>query len=162
MILMKAMKYPVLVIGVVLFLLYITNPKTKEWWSTIGRNRIPNTCRVIKDRVAPKAPNSWSFECPTTKQLVIDIKYEVLITEPKNLRQVLYKEIANSLTKFGGWSNLETLEFLPILKLNINHPKMTIKSQTDGQAIVELMAKKNKIDIARHLKLTVKVKEIKK
>jgi len=159
---MNAMKYPVLVIGIVMFGLFITNPKTKEWWSTVGRNRIPNTCRVIKDRVAPKAPKSWSFNCPTTKKLVIDIEYETLPKEPKNLRQILYKKLANSLTKLGGWSNLETLEFLHTLKLNINHPKLIIKSQTDGQAIVELMVKKNQIDIARHLKLTVKVKEIKK
>lgn len=161
MILKRTLKYPVLIVGLVLFWLFITDPATKKYFSQFN-NRAPSTCRVVQDRVAPKMPSNWNLECLNTKELVVTIKSELMPKEPKLLRSLLYKQLANSLQEFARYTNLETLEFLKIVRVNLKHENLDINAKTDGEALVQLLAKKDQSAVANHLKLTVRTKEIKK
>ena len=156
----NAMKYPVLVVGVILFGLFITDPKTRSYWTKQKRRFIPSTCDAVKDRIYPKVPDQWELKCPGTQLLVIDVDYDKEAT--KSLKRNMYRHLANSLMKVGQYSNLETLEYLKHIQMNIKHDKLEVHSITDGEAVAQLSKMKNKADIARHLKLTVKIKEITK
>ena len=72
----NALKYPVLVIGLVLFTLFLMDPKTAIWWDKQMRRYIPSTCDAIVDRSGKKLDQSWELECPGTKLLLITIPYE--------------------------------------------------------------------------------------
>lgn len=156
----KAMKYPVLIIGIILFIIFINEETTKKWWyQKVKRSRIPSTCDAVLDRVAPKAPKSWSLECPGTQLLVIDVKFETTAKSSKEQRVIMYKELANNLSRLAKFSNIETLEFLKNIKLNMKHKDLEINSLTDGQAVAKFINLKRQEDILKHLQLTVKVSE---
>lgn len=158
----KALKYPVLIVGIVLFGLYLTNNSTKEFWRKVNRRYKPSTCDVTMDRVRPKAPANWAFECETLQLLIINVDFKEIKNNNLSLRQEMYRELANDLKKLGHYSNLETLSFLKKVKMNIINKNLEVHSMTSGQAIVELTRLSDQQSIARHLKLTVKIKEVTK
>lgn len=153
-----ALKYPVLVIGIIFFGLFITDPKTKSYWTKQKRRFIPSTCDAVLDRIYPKVPDYWELKCPGTELLIVDIEYKKEAS--KLLKANMYKYLANSLMKIGSYSHLETLEYLKHVQVNVNHELLSINSITDGEAISELSKMKDKKQIAGHLRLTVKIKEI--
>jgi hypothetical protein len=156
------LKYPVLIIGIILFGLYLNDPKTKQFWSKYSGRYIPNTCRAVMDRVEVKAPDYWSFECPGTQLLKITIQSQNVETKQPLIRQAIYKELANAYKTLGRFSNPETLEYLKNIEISVVHTRLSVKSKTDGQAVVQMISKVSPTEIANHLKLTVKVKEFKK
>lgn len=158
----RALKYPVLIVGIILFAIYWNDPNTKEYWSKYNRRYIPSTCDAVKDRVEKKAPESWEMKCPTIQLLKIKIESQAKEDRPVLVRQAVYKELANSYSTLGRLSNPETLEYLKNIEVTIVNKYLSVKSKTDGKAVVEMLSKKNPKDIANHLRLTVKVKEIKK
>lgn len=156
----KAMKYPVLVVGIIMFVIFINQESTKKWWNEeVKRSRIPSTCDAVKDRVAPKAPSNWELECPGTQLLIINIDFEKSGNTHKEQRVLMYKEIANNLTRLANFSNIETLEFLKNIKMIMKHKTIEITSLTDGQAVARFKTLKSKDAILKHLRLTVKVSE---
>ncbi len=156
----NALKYPVLAIGVILFVLFLTDPKTKKWLKKYSGSRIPNTCRSVMEKVEKKAPDNWEMECPGTQLLKIAIEHNSRHTNILSLRPEMYKNLANSYVKLAQLSNPETLAGLKYVKMKLINEQLTIDSKTDGQAVVELLKRKTPQAIAEHLKLTVKVKEI--
>jgi hypothetical protein len=157
----NTMKYPVLAIGVILFGLFITDPKTKKFWENSKRRFIPSTCDAVKDRVEIKSPQTWELECPGTQLLIIKIQHDPAGRNLQVLRSQMYKNLANSYANLARFSNPETLSYLKFIELIVEHPRLTIRSKTDGQAVVEMLKLKTQSDIANHLKLTVKVRETK-
>ena len=156
----KALKYPVLIVGIVLFALYITNPKTKEYWANYDRRFIPSTCDALKDRMEKQLPDNWNLKCPGTQLLKVEVKSELRKDKYPIVRSSLYQELANSYIEIGRVANPETLSNLKNLELKIVHPQLIINSKTDGQAVVELRSKRGPEEVKNHLKLTVKVKEL--
>lgn len=158
----NALKYPVLIIGIILFALYLSNSNTKDFWKKIDRRYKPSTCDVTVDRVKPKAPKNWSFNCETLQYLIVDIKYDKKLNPNLSLKQQLYYELANHLVKLGQFSNLETMSYLRKIKMNIITDQLTIESVTDGKTIVKLVNSENRRILLEHLKIGVRVKEVRK
>ena len=158
----KAFKYPVLIIGIILFGLYIFDPKTKEFWRKYNRRFIPSTCDALVSRSASKADTTWSFDCPGIQLLVVKIPYESQPNEKYPVTRVnMYKLLANSLVNLSKITNPETMENLQLLKVIVENPRLNILAKTDGEAIVGFLKFKTQEDIAAHLKLTVKTQEFK-
>lgn len=156
----KALKYPVLIIGIVLFVLYLLDPKTSEYWSKHSRRFIPSTCDALVDRTEPRADDSWSFDCPGTQLLIIKIPVEEISEEKfPQTRVRIFKQLANSLVVLAQISNPETMEHLQNIKMLLEHPRLKVLAKTDGNAVNKLLELKDKEKIAEHLKLTVKIKE---
>lgn len=156
----NALKYPVLIIGIILFVIFLNQESTKKWWNQeVKRSRIPSTCDAVLDRVKPKAPKNWSLECPGTQLLVVNIEFDKTEKSHKEQRIVMYKEIANNFSRLAHFSNTETLEYLKYVKLVLKHKNLEITSMTDGQAVAKFVKLKRQEDILQHLKLTVKVSE---
>lgn len=156
----KALKYPVLVIGIILFVLYLLDPKTSEYWSKQSRRFIPSTCDALVDRTEPRADKEWNFNCPGTQLLIIKIPVELEGEEKfPEIRKAMYKKLANSIVKLSQISNPETMEYLENIKIILEHPRLKILAKTDGNAVNKFLKITDKTKIAEHLKLTVKIKE---
>lgn len=171
------MKYPVLIVGIVLFGIFLSQDSTKKWWNKISRRYVPSTCDAVMDRVAKKAPSSWDMECPDTQALVINIKFDKTAKSHTEQRVLMYKQLANTYSKLAHFANVrlayfdekeqkqknynevETLERLPLVRVNLTHPQLAIASQSDGQAIAKYLVLKREEAILKHLQLTVKVTE---
>ncbi len=156
----NTLKYPVLMIGIILFGLYLCDPNTERFWRNHKRRFIPSTCDAVMDRIIPKALVNWELDCPGTQNLFITVTHDKADRNINLLRQDMYKELANTYVNISRFSNPETLKNLRFVNVIIVHPKLKIHSKTDGQAVTELRFKKARKEIAKHLKLTVKVKEI--
>ena len=160
MIWQNLMKKPMLILGILLFVLFLNQDTTKRWWANYGHRFIPNTCMSVKERVENKMPDNWEIECPGTEKLILTITSDIKGPVDKKLRSLLYKQLANSYVTFVNLSNLETLEMLQQLNIKIAHPKLTIYSQAQGKDVIRFSELKRQEDIALHLKGAVRVKEI--
>jgi|TARA_Y100001934_G_scaffold265483_1_gene343688 hypothetical protein len=156
----NAMKYPMLIVGIILFTLFLTSDPVQKYWKGHMQKYIPNTCKAIVQRVEPKVNPDWEFECPGTQRLIIKVDNSDQAVNPSQLKTLLYRKLANTYGQLAQYSNPETVAHLQIVEISIIHKQLTIFSKTDGQAIKELRAKTNPREFAAHLKLTVKVKEI--
>lgn len=154
----NAMKYPALVAGIIMFAIFLSDPKTKSWWGSIKGRYIPNTCRALIDRVSEHQPDNWSMECPGTSKMILTVASEHSSDE-KNLRTLTYRTMANTLKSFAVMANPETLINLHTFEVLIEHEDFEVLGRTDGQALTKLRSIEGQNKIAQHLRLTVKVKE---
>ena len=155
----NALKYPVLAVGVILFTLYITNPKTKEYWDNHAKKFVPNSCEAVKERILKKEAKRWKLECPGTVRLIVKVDLTKRAKKVNIITQ--YRELANTLVNIGKLANPETLSYLKVVEVYLRSDITEIKAVTNGQALVELAQKKSQDAIAKHLKMTVKTQEIK-
>lgn len=153
------MKYPVLILGIIMFGIFISQDSTKKWWNKISRRYIPSTCNAVMDRVQKKAPSTWDLECPGTQLLILTVDFEKTAKSHQEQRVMMYKEVANDLSRLAQFSNIETLEYLKHIKLILKHPHLEITAITDGQAVAKFKVLKRQEEILQHLRLTVKVSE---
>ncbi len=152
------MKYPALVAGIIMFALFLADPKTKTWWNSLGDRFIPSTCKALIDRVSNKSPDNWSMECPGTSRLVLNIETEI-DPDSTDLRKLMYRSMANNLKSFAIMANPETLQNLKVFEIMLESENFSILGKTDGQALAKLGRIDSPKKIAQHLRLTVKVKE---
>ena len=157
-----AMKYPVLITGIIMFILFLTNEKTKIWWNEISMRYIPSTCKSLESRLEAKKPDHWKVRCATTEDMILRVKMQDESLQPSGARALYYRVLANELQSFAILSNPETLVHLDSLKLYLKGKELKILAKTDGEALVQLRSMKDKKQISDHLKLTVKVKELPK
>ena len=156
----NTLKYPVLTIGIILFVLYLSDPKTTKFWKNYKRGFIPSTCDAVLDRVVAKTPSHWELECPGTQRLIVNITHDATGKSEFKLRKDMFKELANSYVNLARFSNPETMAILQVVEINMVSDDYKIHSKTDGQAVAELLLKKSQAAIAKHIQLTIKVKEI--
>tara|TARA_B100001971_G_scaffold215192_1_gene259901 strand:+ start:154741 stop:155235 length:495 start_codon:yes stop_codon:yes gene_type:complete len=157
-----AMKYPVLITGVIMFVLFLSNEKTKIWWNEISMRYIPSTCKSLEDRMQSKLPDHWKLRCANKDSLILRVKVKENPIEPTQSRALYYRILANEIKSFALMANPETLVHLLSFKLYLKGKYYRILAQTDGEALVQLREIKDKERMANHLKLTVKVKELPK
>lgn len=175
MLLKGIMKNPVLIMGIVLFGLFLSQATTKDWWTKQKRRFTPSTCDVIKDKVLKKSPDNWEIECPTTQLLILNIAFGKKAKDFKQQRIMMYRQLANNYTKFAQLANtrlyyvedgkrkhydeIESLERLQVIRINMRNELLEITSQSDGEAVSKFINIKRPEQIAQHLKLTVRVSE---
>ncbi|MCT4641748.1 MAG: hypothetical protein N4A33_05570 [Bacteriovoracaceae bacterium] len=155
----KAMRYPALTMGIIMFAIYISDAKTQTWWQKTKRRFIPSTCDSLLARMNDKAPKQWEMSCPGTEKLVLKYKLKELNKDRKETKAIMYKQIVNILVTFSQMANPETLNYLKQFRVIIKADFVSILAKTDGEAMVAFRKMKNKDEIAKHVKLSVKVKE---
>lgn len=135
----KALKYPVLIMGIIMFGVYVSDTKTKHYWKKWKTRYIPNKCDTVVERAAPKAPDNWTFHCPETQLLLIRIPYK---EKPEDkfpvTRTKMYRLLANSVEELSFISNPEAINHLKTIKFNLKSDRLQILGKTDGEAIVEI------------------------
>lgn len=154
------MKYPMLIVGIILFTLFITDDETGGHWRKFAYRYIPNTCKSIVDRSQKDLPDDWSLNCPGTEKLIINIDLgQTKKTTLPEIRREAYKTLANAYSLLANKTNIETLELLLQLHINIIHPRINIYSQSSGKECSKLHQVNDKVIIASYLKQGVKVRE---
>lgn len=155
-------KYSMLVLGILMMGIFIYSSEGKRFIAKYRSNYIPSDCRALVDRTQKAVEeryDDWRFEC-VEEVLTIEIPFtkpEKL--EPKNLRPLMYRELANKLVLIAKFSNDETLERIDKVKVKFIADDLTIVAHTQGEELAKFQTLREEKNIIRHLQKTVKVKE---
>jgi hypothetical protein len=153
------MKKPVLVIGVVMFTLFIIQVIKKEHWGLfLNQKLVPTSCKAVLVRLEKKIPANWRAFCEGNN-LALDIQEVTIPENTANLQSVMFRSLANHMSFVARISTVDILEKVFIVRFHVEHPKMNIDAVTEGKFIVKLATLENPEHIMAHLKSTVQVKE---
>lgn len=155
----KAMKYPMLIAGIIMFVIFVTDNDTQSLWYKYKYRFIPNTCQTVLDRSESQFPSEWKVSCPGTELMVIEISITTNASSMPKLRQLLYRTLANAYVLLANKTNIETFEMLKNIHINIKHPQIDIHSESSGHAVAKFYKMTNKAQISEHLKTFVRVQE---
>ncbi len=154
------MKKPVLVIGIILFVLFLFDQKRRSY-PLLGNRILPTSCRAVVVKLEKRIPNNWQLECEKNN-LAVTIESLVSMKDEANaalLKGVLYRDLANNLIFIAKNSPQETLERVFIVRIHQHHPKLIIDAVTEGKDISKFATLRDTQFISDHLKATVQVKE---
>ncbi|MBD65686.1 MAG: hypothetical protein CME62_10800 [Halobacteriovoraceae bacterium] len=146
----KTLKYPMLTVGIILFAIYLSDPKTKDFWNKFKTRFYPDryTCTAITQRIKDKMPENWSIHCPENSFLLIRIQYQEVEGDTFPVSKVkMYRLLANSILELGKIANPETMEKVKNIKLSLYSNRLHILGQTDGAAIVKMRKEVYEYDI---------------
>lgn len=167
------MKNPMLVIGVLMMLIFLFQTGKKfNWWEMRRQKLMPSSCKAVLVKLNRRIPENWSTQCEgkSYNNLAIEINYPAEKQEEKlkekqkskalkQVRVLLYREMANDLIAVAKNSPEDNLERTNIIRMKMIHPQMIINAITEGKYIVKLKTLTDKRLIAEHLKVTVQVQE---
>tara|TARA_Y100000768_G_scaffold388880_1_gene388199 strand:+ start:3812 stop:4582 length:771 start_codon:yes stop_codon:yes gene_type:complete len=177
----KALKYPILIIGVVWMAIYLSDAKTADFWTRFKYRFYPAAyvCDSIKSRITDKLESNWSLHCPHTTFLLARINGEDELlkvlenqgsqdpyTELRNLdlmryRKILYSRVFDSIIKLITVADQDTLESLKEVKLNYKTSRLGVLVQSDGQALRTIRDKIYLVKVQRlHHRATVALKDL--
>jgi len=160
MILKTLMKNPVLVMGLLLFGLFIHQVAQKEEWGIFANKKlIPTSCSAALVRIEKKIPSNWKVECEGNN-LAVFIKESV--EKDQNLQMIMYRQLANHMTYIAKVSTSDILEKVEFVRFQLIHEKLTINAVTEGKYIVKLATLEEPDLIRSHLHSTVQVQEVRK
>lgn len=153
------MKNPVLVIGIILFGLFIHQVATKEKWGIFQNDRYtPTSCRAAIVKIDKHIPANWKTECEGNN-LAIFIKENTPVDD-QNLQPMMYRQLANHMSYVAKISLIDVLEKVDWVRFKIIHKKMIINAVTEGKYIVKLATLEDPELIRSHLQSTVQVQEV--
>jgi hypothetical protein len=153
------MKKPVLMIGIIMFLLFLYQVASKEKWGIFANSKlIPTSCRGVLVGLERRIPENWKVFCEGNN-LAVEIKELAIPEDVENIRPLLYRQLANHMAFLARNSANDILEKVFFVRFNLVHDKMTIDAVTEGKFIVKLSTLENSEHIMTHLKSTVQVKE---
>ncbi len=153
------MKKPVLMIGIIMFLLFLYQVASKEKWGIFANSKlIPTSCRDVLVGLERRIPENWKVFCEGNN-LAVEIKELAIPEDVENIRPLLYRQLANHMAFLARNSANDILEKVFFVRFHLVHDKMTIDAVTEGKFIVKLSTLENSEHIMTHLKSTVQVKE---
>lgn len=153
------MKKPILMIGIIMFSLFLYQVASKEKWGIFSNDKlIPTSCKGVLVGLEKRIPANWNIFCEGNN-LAVEIKEVAIPEKANNLKSLMYRQLANHMAFVARMSAVDILEKVLFVRFHIVHPKMTIDAVTEGQYIVKLATLENAEHIMTHLKTTVQVKE---
>ncbi|MFA5584269.1 MAG: hypothetical protein WDA09_08635 [Bacteriovoracaceae bacterium] len=153
------MKNPILVIGIILFGLFIHQVATKEKWGIFHNDRYtPTSCRAAVVKIDKSIPANWKTECEGNN-LAVFIKENTSVDD-QNLQPLLYRQLANHMSYIAKIATIDVLEKVDWVRFKIIHEKMIINAVTEGKYIVKLATLEDPELIRSHLQSTVQVQEV--
>lgn len=161
MILKTLMKNPILVIGIMLFGLFVHQVAKKEGWGIFSNRKLISTsCTAALVKIDKNIPSDWKTECEGNN-LAVTIKEE-LSKDEKNLQMIMYRQLANHMAYIAKASQIDVLEKVTFVRFKITHPQLIINAVTEGKYIVKLATLEDPELIRSHLQSTVQVQEVRK
>lgn len=152
-------KNPVLMMGIIMFSLFLHQVVTKEKWGFFHNEKLLSTsCRGVLVGLEKRIPNNWKVFCEGNN-LAVEIKELSLPEKVTNLKPLMYRQLANHMAHIARISTPDILEKVLFVRIHLMHPKMNLDAVTEGQYIVKLATLENAEHIMTHLKATVQVKE---
>jgi len=158
-----------LVVGVLMMLIFVFQTGKKfNWWEMRRQKLMPSSCRAVLVKLNRRIPQNWHTLCEgkAYNNLAIEINYPVEKQDGKSkalkqIKALLYRELANDLIAVAKNSPEDNLERTDIIRMKMIHPQLIINAITEGKYIIKLKTLTDKRLIAEHLKVTVQVQEVK-
>lgn len=132
------------------FLPIFSNPKLK-----------PTSCRAALVKIEKAIPQNWKVSCDDNNLTVLIRELQVK-EDAQELKAALYRQMANYLVELARISQADILEKVFFIRMEIDHPKMTINAVSEGQYVAKLATLSSPQFIMDHLKQTVQVKDVAK
>lgn len=153
------LKYPVLFLGLGMFLLFIFNEKTAIWWDKYTNRFKPNVCKDAATRITELGPNDWDVSC-NQQDLIIKQKFYLENIKDNDLRKASYRHLANNLKQLSKISNPDTISLIKVINFQLRLPQKSISSFISGTSLIQLSKLTDEKAIAFFIHTSVKVKEI--
>lgn len=152
-------KNPVLAIGILLFGLFLMQVARKEKWGFFYNEKLTTTsCRGALVRIEKKIPANWRVFCEGNN-LAVEIHETTLPADSKDIKLLMYRELANHMSFIARVSQTDILEKVLFVRFKLLHPKMELNAVTEGKFIVKLATLDTPDHIKAHLQNTVQVQE---
>lgn len=161
MLLKSLTKNPVLAVGILMMVIFLMTVGRQQGWFK-RESLIPTSCKAVLVKLDRRIPANWSTECEGNN-LAIRMNFAEEKDKPideKNLRQVLFRSLANNMKSIAVNSPSDNLERTDIVSIRLIHPKLTINAVSEGKYVVKLATMNDPAMIAEHLKVTVQVQEV--
>lgn len=152
------MKKPILIIGIVMFSLFAYQVAKKEGWIDSSDKFASTSCKGVVVGLKKRIPDNWQVFCEGNN-LAVDIKELAVPEKAANLRELMYRQLANHMAHIARNSEPDILQKVFFVRFHIVHPQLTVDAVTEGKYIVKLATLENAQHIMSHLKATVQVKE---
>lgn len=142
-----------------MFSLFLYQVASKEKWGIFHNDKLLSTsCRGVLIGLEKRIPQNWKVHCEGNN-LAVEIKELAIPDKASNIRELMYRQLANHMSHVARISAADILERVLFVRFHIVHPQMTLDAVTEGQYIVKLATLENPEHIMTHLKTTVQVKE---
>ena len=160
----KLIQNPILAIGILMMFIFLATAGPKlGWWQSRADKLRPTSCKAVIVKLAKRIPQNWDAFCEgETKEnlaVVIQSPHEEL---KNNLKEILYRSLANDLIIIAKNSPSDNLERTPYVRVEVNHPQLNLNALTQGKFLDKLKTLTVPKLIAEHLKMTVQIQEITK
>lgn len=153
------MKKPILMIGIIMFSLFLFQVARKEQWGIFYNEKLISTsCRAVLVGLEKRIPANWKVFCEGNN-LAVEIEETTIPKNATNLRPLMYRQLANHMAHVARNSTTDILEKVDFVRFRVDHPGMTINAVTEGKFIIKLATLESPEHIMAHLQSTVQVKE---
>ena len=153
------MKKPMLTLGVIMICVVAYQSNKKNPWGFLTNERLkPTPCSAVLIKLDKEIPGNWRCFCEDNN-LAIEIIEQTEVKKEKELRPMMYRQLANHMVFTVAHSLPDILEKVDIVRYKMTHDKLEINAITTGAYIVKLKTIREHKYILDHLQSTVKVKE---
>lgn len=151
-------KNPIFSLGILMMIIVFFDLARRGVIPSFYQQLIPSSCKSALVMLDKRLPKNWKTKCDRNNMSII-VHSQIKAAEKQDLPQILYRDLANKLQFVARNTPRENLERTLSVRLDINHPAMTIYAWTEGQNLAKLSTMTDPSLIAQHLKTTVKVQE---
>lgn len=153
------MKYPVLIIGIIMISIFLMDLKNNNRSIFLSRDKLmPTSCSAVIVKLSRRVPGHWKVECKGN-DLHVEYPVETNIPNLDTLRQAVYKDLVNNIVLATRNSPIDTLENVRQIEFTANHKTLEIKAAISGKNIIKFATMKEPKFIMDHLAATTVVKE---
>lgn len=146
-------------IGIILMGLFLYQVASGEKWGALYNRKFTTTsCDAVMIKIDKKIPANWRSFCEGNN-LAVEINELSVPPDAKNLKSLMYRQLANHMSYIARTSHTDILEKVDFVRFRVAHPKMEINAVTEGKFIVKLATLETPEHIMTHLQSTVQVKE---
>ena len=152
-------KKPILTIGILMFSIFLMNA-----WDKLGflkRDLQTTACHGNLSKLEKSVPVTWKVFCEQNN-LAVEITITTIASDDPELKQKLFRHLANDLVTISNLSQPDLLEKIMMIRLRLEHPKMQVNALSEGRYVAKLVNLKSQTHIAEHLQQTVQVNDIAK
>lgn len=153
------MKYPVLIMGIIMISLFLWDLKSNNRSILLSRDKLmPTSCSAVIVKLSRRVPGHWKVDCKEN-DLQIEYPVEANIPNLDTLRQGIYKDLVNNMVLATRNSPIDSLENVRQVQFIANHKQLEIKAIISGKSMVKFATMNEPKFIMDHLRATTVVKE---
>ena len=156
-------KNPMLIIGILMMFIFLYNLNKKNGIFSKRNNLLKaHSCTALLVKLEKRIAANWTAGCEGNS-LAVTVDYELdekKIAAKTNIKEILYRELANYLIIVAKNSPSDNLERTDYVRIRLKHKAYTINALTPGKHLVKFQTLTSPKMIAEHMKTTVSVQEV--